>query len=231
MPLPTPLSLDASIDPHTRWGCWSEMVAGQPSLPGFLLSHVTASDEGEKVFLAAAVQRWMKNSGLWPEDRDHDWNAALGGAMGLKTGDLLRAVEDAEHVEQWYRRLLGAEKTWFEQAPEAPVAVVLFQPQAESGRELLVDTECLLPQTWDGTRAFLDMAVEARDDACRYDTYESDELRSAEGAPREAADWEGPFAVAVAFHPPSAALRAQRTAALLEAETPGAKDTALRRRM
>ncbi len=231
MPLPTPLSLDASIDPHTRWECWSEMVASQPSLPEFLFARVTAGNEGEKAFLAAAVQRWMRNSGLWPEDRDHDWSVALGSAMGLKTGDLIRAAEDAEQVEQWYRRLLAAEKTWFEQAPEAPVAVVRFQPQTESGRELLVDTEHLLPQTWDGTRAFLGMAVEARDHACRYDTYESDALRSAEGAPREAEDWEGPFAVAVTFYLPSAALRAQRAAALLEAGVPGAKNTTPRRRM
>lgn len=216
MSFPVPdLPLDECVE-GASWACWSEMVLSHPSLLVFLTSRVRANTSDEEALRACALRRWMKASGLWLEDQDESASRALANAAGLKEGALASAAEQVESTDGWYRRFLDAERAWFAQAPEAPLVVVHFQPQydPETGQ----NEEMPATERWNGTQALLEVDVEGRDAACENDSYESDDFRTASGAPAWVADWDGPFAVSVAFHAPSAMLRAQRAARQLDGQ-------------
>lgn len=172
--------------------------------------------EAVEEFVALLKERFPGN--LVPElpSLFHSWATD----MGIDDHALLRELAPSATATSEGKQLFAqAEREWMEIGPRAPVAIatMVFQKHDDLGDDIVPITND--PTTnrieWDVSFSIMDVSPDQRNLSCERDTYESDVHREADGAPREARDWEGPFQVEVGLFKPSEHLKSLRLEAWL----------------
>lgn len=153
-------------------------------------------------------------------DRKGNWV----GLDGSPRPEPVRSKDGVRITDDALEGISRAERDWMEFGQHAPVAIVRFTKQMVDGKYTVpIGSSEQSRIYWEGTQDLLALPVDERNPACRMDCDESDALRDAPQAPEEARDWDGPFAIRVNVHRPSARLVSVRQAAWLERGTQEAR--------